>query len=148
MSNIRSRIARLEKANGGGNVYAEAAERVREANERFRRMRKDDRGKVGSDEKVRGWMDAAELRRRLEDDSLPANERQAYMQDLEHKTDDEVERQMIQAKLTRMHWEEVKELRRRAEEKGLSKRSRETLLRMAEGCERVMRFRDGAQTLH
>lgn len=143
MSNLRSRIARLEKATGGGNVYAEAAEHVRKAGELHERFRIDTRGDNGS----RG-MDVGEIRRHLEDDSLPANERRVYMRQLQHKTDDQVERQTIQAKLTEMGWEEIKELRRRAEEKGLSKRIRETLLKLADANERVLRMRDGAQTVH
>ena len=50
-------------------------------------------------------------------------------------------------KLTEMGWEEVRVLRRRAGEKGLSKRYRETLLKLADANERVLRMRD-RQTIH
>lgn len=138
MSNIRSRVAKLEKSTVNGNVYVEAAGQVREANELFWQFRIDDR--VSND---RPRVTAAEIRRRLQDDSLPGNERRLYMQVLQRMTSDEVERQTIQAKLTQMDREEIKALRRQAEEKGLSKRSRETLLKIADGCERVLRRKVG-----
>ena len=50
-------------------------------------------------------------------------------------------------KLTEMGWEEVRVLRRRAGEKGLSKRYRETFLKLADANERVLRMRD-RQTIH
>lgn len=135
MSNIRSRVAKLEKTTGG-DVHEQAAEIVAQAERLHQQFRSDARG--GND---RPGIDAAEIKRRLKDDSLPAHERRVYMQVLQYKTDDEVERQTIQAKLTEMDREEIEELRRRAEEKGLSRRNRETLLKIAEGCERVLRMR-------
>lgn len=136
MSNIRSRIARLEKTDGSSDSHAEAAEHVAQAQ---------------SIHEKACAMSADELRRNINEDSKPLTERRVYMHYLQRKTDDGVERQTIQGKLTEMGWEEVQELRRQAEEKGLSKRSRETLLLLALASERVLRWKVGikpGQTAH